>query len=164
VSSHWKTVMGGLGVAVLVLAGCQKSENVGAAAQPTAIGGAAGSTTTTPVMPGAAGDASRPPFGFLDTPKEGATVAAGSWAFGWALDDSGIAAVIVVSDAGTTSPVALGQPFPGVVQAHPDYPNADKAGFGFPIPKLDPGIHTLTVTLRAKDGGTAEIRRQVRIK
>ena len=30
------------------------------------------------------------PFGFIDAPGEGATVAAGAWCYGWALDDSGI--------------------------------------------------------------------------
>jgi hypothetical protein len=163
VTSHWKTVTCGLGMAALLLCGCQKSENAGTpgGASGTAASGTSAGTTT---PASSLGDTSKPPFGFLDTPKEGATVAAGSWAYGWALDDSGIAQVTVVTDAGTTSPVALNQPFPGVAQLHPDFANADKAGFGFPMPKLDPGIHTVTVTLVARDGGTTEIRRQVRIK
>ena len=162
-SSQWKIGICGLGVAVLALAGCQKSENAGGAAPATeAASGSTASTTVTST--GAGSPASKPPFGFLDTPKEGATVAAGSWAFGWALDDSGIAQVTVVTETGATSPVALNQPFPGVAASYPGFPNAEKAGFGFPVPKVAPGIHTLTITLIAADGGKTEIRRQIRIR
>lgn len=157
-TSHWKTVACGVGMAALLLSGCRKSESTGGETAATA----GPSSATTPAA--SLGDTSKPPFGFLDTPKEGATVPAVSWAYGWALDDSGIAQITVVSDAATTSPVAMNQAFPGVAQAHPDYPNSDKAGFGFPLPKMEPGIHTFTVTLIARDGGTTEIRRQVRIK
>ncbi len=44
-----------------------------------------------------------PPFGYLDRPAEGETVAAGAWAFGWALDDSGIAQVTVSADGGAAA-------------------------------------------------------------
>ncbi|MDQ2978417.1 MAG: hypothetical protein M3R62_04300 [Acidobacteriota bacterium] len=162
-TSQWKMGICGLGVAALVLAGCQKTENAGGAAPaPEAASGSTASTTAT--SNGAGSPASRPPFGFLDTPKEGATVAAGSWAFGWALDDSGIAQVTVVTEKGATSPVARNQPFPGVAAAYPGFPNAERAGFGFQVPKVEPGIHTLTVTLTAADGGKTEIRRQIRIR
>ena len=152
-SSQWKLFACGVGVAAIFAAGCQKSENAGAAA-PSPV-----TTVSAPVA-----DNSKPPFGFLDTPKEGATVAPGSWAFGWVLDDSGIASVTVTSEAGTTSPVSLGQPFPGVAQQYPNMPGSDKAGFGFPVPKLEPGIHTLTITVTAKDGGKTDIRRQIRVR
>ena len=161
-TSQWKMGICGLGAAALVLVGCQKTENAGGAAPaPEAASGSTASTTATST---AGSPASRPPFGFLDTPKEGATVAAGSWAFGWALDDSGIAQVTVVTETGATSPVARNQPFPGVATNYPGFPNAEKAGFGFPVPKVEPGIHTLTITLTAADGGKTEIRRQIRIR
>ena len=160
--SQWKTLTVGVGVAALLLSGCQKSENT--TSSDTAPG-------ATPIVAVAAtpggltgGDVSKPPFGFLDTPKEGATVAPASWAFGWALDDSGIAQITVSSETGVTSPVALNQTFPGVAQTYPNFPNTDHAGFGFPVPKVDPGLHTLTITLIAKDGGRTEIRRQIRVK
>ena len=108
--SQWKTLTVGVGVTALLLSGCQKAENAGTAteAAPAATtAGAAGATTA--AVP--AGNTSKPPFGFLDTPKEGATVAASSWAFGWALDDSGIAQVTVSSETGLTSPVAMNQTF-----------------------------------------------------
>lgn len=169
-SSRWKMGICGLGVAALSLAGCQKSENAsGAAPAPETASASTASTTMAGTgagsPPGAApANASKPPFGFLDTPKEGATVAAGSWAFGWALDDSGIAQVTVVTETGATSPVARNQPFPGVATYYPGFPNAERAGFGFPVPRAEPGIHTLTLTLIAVDGGKTEIRRRVRIR
>jgi len=144
------TIAIGSAALLVSLAACQKTET------PAASGAAAPATV-------AAAPASKPPFGFLHSPEEGATVKPGSWAFGWALDDSGIAQITVTADSGATSSVSLGQPFPGVAQSYPSYPDADKAGFGFPIPKLDSGIHTLVVTLVAKDGGKTEIRRQVRV-
>ncbi len=164
VISHWKRSVCGLGVAVLVLASCRKTETAGGAGatpSPAVASETSAQAATGGAAPG--GDTSRAPFGFLDTPKEGAAVKAGSWAFGWALDDSGIAQVTVAADSGQTSPVALGQPFPGVAKDHPAYPNADKAGFGFPVPTLASGPHTLVVTLVARDGGRTEIRRQIRI-
>ncbi len=105
-----------------------------------------------------------PPFGFIHVPQEGATVAPRSWAFGWALDDSGVAQVLVSADGGPEQPAATGQPFPGVAAAYPNYPDADKAGFGFAIPALAPGAHTLTVTIVARDGGKTELKRQIQIR
>ncbi len=161
--SQWKTLTVGVGVAAVLLSGCQKAENPGTATGTVPAATTAGAAaTTTAAAP--AGNASKPPFGFVDTPKEGATVAPSSWAFGWALDDSGIAQVTVTSETGVTSPVAMNQTFPGVAQTYPGFPNTERAGFGFPVPKVDPGLHTLTVTLIANDGGRTEIRRQIRVK
>jgi hypothetical protein len=161
--AYWKstTAIAFAGGLLLLGAGaCQKTEKDNGGAPPPASASAASTATGTPA---AGAPANKPPFGFLDKPEEGATVKPGAWAYGWALDDSGIAQVTVTADTGATSPVALGQPFPGVAQNYPGYPDADKAGFGFPIPKIDSGIHTLAVTLVAKDGGKTEIRRQVRV-
>jgi len=159
VSSHWKKLVCGLGAAAVLLAGCQKSETAGGGASPQATAVAGSASSAAPAV-----DAARLPIRVLHVPKEGDTVAAGSWAFGWALDDSGIAQVTVVSDTGLTAPVATGQSFPGVAQTYPNYPDPDKAGFGFEIPKLPPGPHVLTVTFVAKDGGRLEIKRHVQVK
>ena len=80
-----------------------------------------------------------------------------------ALADSGIPQVTVASDSGTSSTVALGASFPGVAQSYPKYPDADKAGFGFGLPKMGSGAHSLTVTLIGKDGSKTEIHRNVRV-
>jgi hypothetical protein len=165
VSFHWKRGASSLGLAMFFLSGCQKTELAGTgAAQPAAT---VAPSTSAQAATGASApviDAAKPPFGVLHVPKEGETVKPGSWAFGWALDDSGIAQITVVADGGGVIAVALNQPFPGVAQSYPGYANADKAGFGFAIPKLPSGTHALTITLVGKDGGKTELHRQVRIQ
>jgi hypothetical protein len=104
------------------------------------------------------------PFGYIDTPGEGETVVSGAWAFGWALDDSGVARILLSADGGPPQPVMYGQPHPGVVEVYPNYPGVDKPGFGFGVPALPPGPHTLTLTLIARDGGKAELKRQINIR
>ncbi len=136
---------------LLFAAGCQKSETAGAggAAQPTAAAATADL---------------HPPFGFIDSPKENDTVAGGTWAYGWALDESGVAKVEASLDSGPATPAATGQFFPGVKEAYPTYPDADKAGFGFSIPKVAAGPHLLVVTITAKDGGKTELKRHIQIR
>ena len=105
-----------------------------------------------------------PPFGFLDVPAEDAVVASGSWAFGWALADSGVARVVVSFDGGLGFEVGYGQPHPGPARAHSGYPDSANAGFGFAIPPLPSGRHRLTVLLEARDGGHSELSRSIRIR
>jgi hypothetical protein len=105
-----------------------------------------------------------PPFGVIAAPNENDSVASGSWAFGWALDDSGIASVSAALDNGPATQASIGQPFPGVKEAYPNFPNADKAGFGFPIPTGAAGPHVLIVTISSNDGGKTELKRQINIK
>ncbi len=124
--------------------------------------------------PAAAGQAERllqvadaeiaPPFGVIDVPAEGAEVSPGSWGYGWALDDSGLAAIEVAADG--ESPVAAmrGGRRPDIARAYPDYTDADRAGFGFAVPRLAPGPHRLRVTLIARDGGRTTLERAIRIR
>ncbi|HJW14057.1 MAG TPA: hypothetical protein VJ776_05145 [Thermoanaerobaculia bacterium] len=107
----------------------------------------------------------RPPFGYIDSPEEGAAVEAGAWGFGWALDDSGIARILVSADGGAGSPAPImGRPHPGVQETYPGYPDSERAGFGFSIPDLAPGLHGLTVTIVAKDGGRAILKRNIQVR
>jgi hypothetical protein len=105
-----------------------------------------------------------PPFGFITSPAEGQVVEPGTWAFGWALDDSGVARVIVSADDGPSIPVAVGQPHPGVESAYPGFPDAAHAGFGFAMPALPPGSHTLTITIIARDGGRTDLKRSIEVR
>ena len=105
-----------------------------------------------------------PPFGVLDVPREDDTVAPGAWCYGWALDDSGIAEVRVSFDEGPDAPAAIHQPHPGVREAHPDYPENDAAGFGFAVPQLPRGPHTIKVIFVGRDGGTTELTRPINIR
>jgi hypothetical protein len=137
-----------LALTVIVAMACQRSESPGAGS------GSVASPTPDP----------HPPLGILDVPREDTAVQGGSWGYGWALDDSGIAAVTVSFDGGSGIPAQTGQAFPGVKEAYPNLPDNDKAGFIFGVPKLAAGPHSVIVTIVAKDGGRSELKRQFQIK
>jgi hypothetical protein len=105
-----------------------------------------------------------PPFGVIDLPAEGSTVAAGSFGLGWALDDSGIAAVEVATELGSGVSGTLGGARPDIPAAFPDYPDGANSGFGFLVPNLPPGPHTLSITLVANDGGRTVLERRVVVR
>jgi hypothetical protein len=105
-----------------------------------------------------------PPFGVLDVPRENDTVTSGAWGFGWALDDSGIAQVRVSFDDGPGVPTTIHQPHPGVREAHPAYPENAAPGFGFAVPPLPPGPHTLKVIFVGRDGGKTELQRRIIVR
>lgn len=102
-----------------------------------------------------------PPFGYLDAPAEGETVAPQAWGFGWALDDSGIAEVRAATEVGPVD-VSSHLRREGLEKLYPDYPEAELGGFAFRVPDLAPGPHRLTVTFLARDGGTMSIERTFR--
>ena len=105
-----------------------------------------------------------PPFGSLDSPAEGATVAPGDWGFGWALDDSGVAEVLVAADGGTPAPAIHPARRAGLGALYPEYPDAENGGFVFHVPDLAPGPHRLTVTFVARDGGRTSVTRSIRVR
>ena len=144
----WKSLVGVV-AAALVLAGCRKSETA---------------TASAPAAPAASATQQHPPFGFLEVPRENDTVAAGTVATGWALDDSGVAGVSVSLDNGPAFSATRGQAFPGVKEAYPTFPAADKAGFRFALPSAAAGPHLLVVTITARDGGKTDIKRHIQIK
>jgi len=148
VSVRWKSLVGVV-AAALVLAGCRKSETA---------------TASAPAAPAASATLQRPPFGFLDVPRENDTVATGSVATGWALDDSGVATVSASLDNGPPLAVTRGQAFPGVKEAYPTFPASDKAGFRFAMPSVAAGPHLLVVTITARDGGKTDLKRHIQIK
>ncbi len=106
----------------------------------------------------------RPPFGWVDSPQEGETVHSGSWGFGWALDDSGIREIRMTVDGAAAVPLVTGGRHPGAVSAFPSYPDIEHAGFGFQVPALPPGPHTLVLTFVAEDGGKSEFKRRFQVK
>jgi hypothetical protein len=93
-----------------------------------------------------------------------ASVRSGAWTWGWALDDSGILEVRIATEKGDAGNAAVGMPRPDLVKAFPDIPEAEKGGFGFFIPPLEPGPHSLFLTLVAKDGGRTVLRRPIEIR
>jgi hypothetical protein len=92
-------------------------------------------------------------------------VAPGAWHGGWAVDDSGVAEIRIDSELGPVGLAMLHMRHGGLARAFPDIPEAadDRAGFGFAIPKLPPGRHTLTFTVVANDGGVTVVKRPVEV-
>jgi uncharacterized repeat protein (TIGR01451 family) len=83
-----------------------------------------------------------PPFGVVDTPANGATGVEGAIGVtGWALDDTGVARVVVSRDPVAGEPqgarifigdgVFVSGTRPDVAAAFPSYPNATRAGWGY---------------------------------
>jgi hypothetical protein len=105
-----------------------------------------------------------PPFGVIDIPAENAEVSAGSFGLGWALDESGIAEILVATELGPGAPANLGGARPDIPPVHPEYADAASSGFGFQLPDLSPGPHTLTITLVGKDGGRTVLTRPFRVR
>ena len=104
-----------------------------------------------------------PPFGSLDAPSEDALVSPGDWGFGWALDDSGVAEVLVAADGGAPVPAIHPARRAGLGALYPDYPDAENGGFSFHVPDLAPGPHRLSVTFVANDGGRTSVTRSIRV-
>jgi hypothetical protein len=102
-----------------------------------------------------------PPFGVVQVPAEGATVAPGSWAMGWALDDSGIAEIRIGTELGAAGVAGLGAKWPGLTEAYPDFSEASRGGYGFAVPLVPPGPHVLTVTFVGRDGGLTVLKRAI---
>ncbi|HYK40874.1 MAG TPA: hypothetical protein VE007_00700, partial [Thermoanaerobaculia bacterium] len=105
-----------------------------------------------------------PPFGVVERPRENEEVAAGSWGFGWALDDSGIEQVNVSADGGPSAAAVIHRDFPGVAAIYPNHPDAAKPGFGFGVPQLPKGPHVLKVEIVGKDGGRTTLERRIVIR
>ncbi len=94
-----------------------------------------------------------------------APVSAGDWHGGWALDDSGVAEVRIASELGPAGSALLHMKHGGLAKNYPDFAEAadDRAGFGFSIPNLPPGLHTLTFAVIANDGGVTVLTRPITV-
>jgi hypothetical protein len=86
------------------------------------------------------GAVSSPPFGFVDTPADGAVVAGSVAISGWALDDLGVTRVFVFRDpveGEPSQPIFVGQATfvpgarPDVEAAFPALPFKNRAGWGY---------------------------------
>jgi hypothetical protein len=105
-----------------------------------------------------------PPFGHIEVPNEGQRVPPGFWCYGWALDDSGIESVrVTAAGAGGETMAMIGNRFPGLEKVFPGYEEPGNGGFGFPIPALPPGPHTLRVQLVGRDGGATTLELVIRV-
>ena len=114
------------------------------------------------------------PFGIVETPAEGVPLAGEVAVTGWALDDSGIAAVDIYRSAvageataangqvllGTATLVSGSRP--DIAKAYSAYPGSDRAGWGLMIlanmlPNHGNGVFTISAYARANDGGYTPI-------
>jgi hypothetical protein len=138
----------------LTLLGCQKE----------GAGGSASGAGQVAAAPAPAATEVRPPMAFLDSPAENGVAGSSASVVGWALDESGIAQVIVAVDSQNPTNAALGLPHPGVADAHPGIAGNDRAGFSIEIPGLSTGSHSLSVTVLAKSGGRTEIHRSFEVR
>jgi hypothetical protein len=105
-----------------------------------------------------------PPFGLIQVPAEGQIIQNGFWGFGWALDDSGIAEIRVGTELGPSGIALIGSKWPGLAEAYPGYVDPGNGGFGFNVPPVPPGPHTLIVTLVGRDGGQTVLRRHIVVR
>ena len=103
-----------------------------------------------------------PPFAHLEVPVEAQRVPPGFWCYGWALDDSGIESIRVTADGGGGETVATtGGRWPRLNEVYPGYDEPGNGGYGFPVPELTPGRHTLRVRFVARDGGETVLDRVI---
>ena len=103
------------------------------------------------------------PFGFLDSPANGAAVARVTRVAGWALDDGRVSRVDVYVDgrfAGSSTPGVLR---PDLGTAHPAYPDAARGGWELAVDlgEREGGRHILAQAVddqgATRDIGTASV-------
>ena len=98
------------------------------------------------------------PFGVVDGPTQGATVAAVATVGGWALDDRGIREVRIYVDSHFMNVTALNTSRPDVVKVYPQYAHgSDVAGFTTVVELTQKGPHTIIVQAVDTDGATRDL-------
>ena len=103
-----------------------------------------------------------PPFGGIHLPKDEQEVAPGFSVHGWALDNSGISEVRYAAEQGPSRLALMEGVWPGLPELYPDYPeSASRSKYGFPVPELPDGPHTLRITYVGRDGGATTVERRI---
>ena len=101
------------------------------------------------------------PFGYLDSPKSGAMVEREMPATGWAMDDGGVAAILIYLDNHFIARTTLTEKRPDVSKAYPSYTHGgDTHGWGIVVPlggDAKPGPHTVLVQAVDDQGATRDI-------
>jgi hypothetical protein len=134
--------------------------------------------TPTPADPQAPGvprglPPSGPPFGSVDTPANGSTIAGEVAIGGWGLDNSGVTGVDiyrtpVAGEVVAEGLVLLGRASlvegarPDVARAYPSYPDASRAGWGYMLlsnllPNVGNGTFTFHAFVRTVDGANVPL-------
>ena len=101
------------------------------------------------------------PFGFVDSPTNGAVVAREMRTTGWALDDVGVIEVRVFVDGKFAARGAIDQPRPDVSKAYPRYAaKTDVHGWVIPVqfgPTAQSGPHLIVIQAVDTQGATRDI-------
>jgi hypothetical protein len=89
------------------------------------------------------------PFGFFETPEDGATVSGSVPLTGWALDDIEVESVGVIGKA-----IFVEGARPDVAQVYPEYPYNTRAGWGYLLLSnfLSDGTHVIEAIVKDKNG------------
>jgi N-acetylmuramoyl-L-alanine amidase len=95
-----------------------------------------------------------PPFGYFRGPEEGNAASGVVGLLGWALDDDGVAAVDILVDGVVAGRANYGRNRPLVSRLYPAFPDADAAGFGFPLDttRYLNGLHTVQARVVSESG------------
>jgi hypothetical protein len=96
-----------------------------------------------------------PPFGFFNGKAGGGNSGNGVFPVtGWALADSGVAAVDIVVDGGIIGRAHYGRTRPRVTAQFPNFPDSAAPGFAFQIDTTHflNGMHTVTARVQSKKG------------
>jgi beta-N-acetylglucosaminidase len=100
-----------------------------------------------------------PSFGYLDSPTASSTVRGITNVRGWFLDGSGVDKVEVLVDGNVIGQAEYGLPRPDVLNAYPEYENANaEYQFALDTKKLTNGYHSLTVQATGKSGKITVLR------
>ncbi len=108
-----------------------------------------------------------PPFGFFDSPVEGAAVSGSIAVTGWALDDSGVESVKIYLNMGNTQ-LYIGDALfvegarPDVNAMYPSYPFHSRAGWGYMLltnflPQQGNGVFVLSAVATDSVGKTTTL-------
>jgi hypothetical protein len=99
-----------------------------------------------------------------DGPAEGSEVTRGTLVSGWAYSPAGIREVSIWLDGQRVGEADLGWERPDVAEAHPEWPNVLRSGFGYHFETFPVSAEAVELAVVAEDGrgrGT-EVRRAVR--
>lgn len=99
------------------------------------------------------------PFGVLEVPDQGTTLAFDATGSGWALDNVGVTRLEVLIDGQKVADAIYGLPRPDVAVIWDAFPRARNSGytFTFDTTKLTNGFHTLAVRLQDEAGNVTII-------
>ena len=106
------------------------------------------------------------PDGFMDTPAGGVAVRKISPVMGWALSEDGIDSVSIYLDRRYMMEAKTGLSRPDVKSLYPQIVGAENSGWEADL-KLDGvanGTHTITATVRSRNGSTTAFSSKVSVQ